>query len=155
MNQIFDRLSGAKAWTCGVLISMVTCGIGVYTGYGTTLFRGTFDEPEVLTMLVMFVNGILCIYGVSLLCKGAEDKGLNVDKLAYLGSHSVYLFLYHVYIAWMICQFTGFSMRYDPETLTAAIFAKSVLLAVASIILSILVSIGADRFRDTKYSFLF
>ena len=154
-SKLFDRLSGAKAWICGALISVISYGIAVYTGYGTTLFRGTFDEPEVLTMLAMFVNGILCIYGVSLLCKGTEDKGVNVDKLAYLGSHSVYLFLYHVYIAWMICQFTGFSMRYDPETLTTAIFAKSVLLAVISIALSILVSVLADRFRGTKYSFLF
>ena len=76
--------------------------------------------------------------------------GANVDKLAYLGSHSIYLYMYHVLVAWLISSLTGFSMRYDPEALTADIFEKSVLLTAVSIAVSILISVLADKMKKKR-----
>ena len=138
---VFDKFSGAKAWIIGILISVLTLGFSAYFGYGTNLFRGTFEEPEPLIMVFEFALGTACILGLSVLCKQFEDTGINVDSLAYLGSHSIYLYMYHVFIAWIICRFTGFSMRYDPETMTVDTFEKSLLLAIVSIAISIAISV--------------
>ena len=150
MLNVFDKLQGNSSLSVGILSTVISIGASVYLAYGTNLFRGTFDEPEVLTMIVVFVLGVLSIYGVSLVCKYIEDTNINVDKFAYLGSHSIYLYLYHVFVAWLICQITGFSMRYDPENMTNGILAKSIILAIVSIGLSILISVAADKLKRRK-----
>ena len=147
----FDRLEGAAAWICGTVASVVSIGLAVYFNYGTNLFRGTFEEPEVPVMVFLFAVGFGSIWGVSVICKQIEDMGINVGKLAFLGSHSIYLYMYHVFVAWLICEFTGFSMRYDPEEVTVLTFEKSLLLAIVTISISILISVLAiDKTKETK-----
>ena len=114
------------------------------------MFRGEFDKPEPLMMIAVFLLGFIGTYGVSLVCKQLEDSGVKVDKFAYLGSHSIYLYMYHVFVAWIICMITGFSMRYDPKTVTGEQLAISIVLAVVSIVISILISICADKIKSRK-----
>ena len=112
---LFEKLSGAAAWVTGIVTSVVSIGITAYFTLGAKMFRGEFDKPEPLIMAAVFLLGCFGTYGVSLICKQIEDSGVKVDKFAYLGLHSLYLYVYHVFIAWIICMITGFSMKYDPE----------------------------------------
>lgn len=48
------------------------------------------------------------------------------------------------------CMITGFSMRYDPENVTGEQLAISVVLAVVSIALSILISVCADKIKSKR-----
>lgn len=153
---VFDRLKGMAAWVSGVLAAVLSIAVIVSLGYGTNLFRGTFEEPVVPVMIFLYINGFISIWGVSMVARQIEDIGVNVSKLAFLGSHSIYLYMYHVFIAWLICRFTGFSMRYDPETVTVLTFEKSILLALVSIIISILISVlAADKGKDIKVKRIF
>ncbi|MEE3492551.1 hypothetical protein [Ruminococcus sp.] len=149
-GNLFDKLSGAAAWVTGIVTSVVPIGIAAYFTLGAKMFRGEFDKPEPLMMVVVFLLGSIGTYGVSLVCKQIEDSGVKVDKLAYLGSHSIYLYMYHVFVAWIICMFTGFSMRYDPKNVTGEQFAISLLLAVVSIAVSILISVCADKIKSKR-----
>lgn len=148
--KIFDKLSGVAAWVTGILTSVVSIGIAAYFGLGAKMFRGEFDKPEPLMMAAVFLLGCFGTYGVSLICKQIEDSGVKVDKFAYLGSHSLYLYVYHVFIAWIICMITGFSMKYDPENVTGEQLAISIVLAVVSIALSILISVCADKIKSKR-----
>ncbi len=147
---IFDKLSGAAAWVTGIVTAVVPIGIAAYFALGAKMFRGEFDKPEPLMMVVVFLLGCIGTYGVSLVCKQIEDRGVKVDKPAYLGSHSIYLYMYHVFVAWIICMFTGFSMRYDPKNVTGEQLAISIVLAVVSIAVSILISVCADKIKSKR-----
>ena len=140
----YERLKNISAWLLGSVISALGIGLSVYLGWGTYLFRGEFDKPEVVTMLVLFCLGNISVWGISVLCKQIEDSGINVDNIAYMGSHSIYIYMYHYFIAWIISMFTGFSMRYDAENITGDTFVKSFILAAVSIAVSILISICSD-----------
>ena len=154
--KVFDRLQGMTAWVSGALAAVISISVVVSLGYGTNLFRGTFEEPVVPVMIFLFINGFISIWGVSMVCKQIEDIGVNVSKLAFLGSHSIYLYMYHVFIAWLICSFTGFSMRYDPETMTVSTLEKSILLSLVSIVISILISVlAADKGNEIKVKRVF
>ena len=110
----------------------------VLLGYTCKLLR-VFDR---LKGMAAWISGVLA----AVASKQIEDIGVNVSKLAFLGSYSIYLYMYHVFIAWLICRFTGFSMRYDPETVTTLTLEKSILLALVSIVISILISVlAADK----------
>lgn len=148
--KIFDKLSGAAAWITGIAASVIPIGIAAYFSLGAKMFRGEFDKPEPLMMIAVFLLGFIETYGVSLVCKQLEDSGVKVDKFAYLGSHSIYLYMYHVFVAWIICMITGFSMRYDPKTVTGEQLAISILLTAVSISISILISICADKIKAGK-----
>ena len=148
--KVFDKLSGVAAWVTGITASVLSVGAASYFGFGTNLYRGSFDEPEPLIMIVILLFGSVGTLGFSLVCKQIENSGIKVDKLAYLGSHSIYLYMYHVFIAWIICMITGFSMRYDPKTVTVEQFAYSLLLAEVSITVSILISICVEKIKGRR-----
>ncbi len=48
------------------------------------------------------------------------------------------------------CMITGFSMRYDPENVTGEQLAISIVLAIVSIALSILISVCADKIKSKR-----
>ena len=147
---VFTRLKGKAAWITGVIVSAVGIGVSIYLGWGAKLFRGEFNKPEVVTMIVLFILGNVTVWGMSVLCKQIEDTGLKVDKLAYLGSHSIFIYMYHYFIAWLISMFTGFSLRYKANDVTATTLAISIVLAIVSIALSIVISICADKLKKFR-----
>lgn len=148
--KINDKLSGAAAWITGIIASVIPIGIVSYFALGMKMFRGEFDKPEPLMMIALFLLGAVGTYGVSTVCKQIEDSGAKVGKLAYLGSHSIYLYMYHMFIAWIISMITGFSLRYDPKEVTGEQIAISLLIAAVSIAVSILISICADKIKNKK-----
>ncbi len=147
---VYDRLKGVPAWIFGTLAAIFSISFSVYFGYGTKLFRGEFDEPEVISMLLIFGLGLIGSWGISMICKQIEDAGIKMNGLAYLGKQSIYIYIFHVFIAWLICLITGFSMRYDPETVTAAVIAKSILLAIVSIAVSVLIGMLSARLQKRR-----
>lgn len=148
--KINDKLSGAAAWITGIVASVIPIGIAAYFRLGMKMFRGEFDKPEPLMMIALFLLGAVGTYGVSTICKQIEDNGVKVGKFAYLGSHSIYLYMYHMFIAWIISMITGFSLRYDPKTVTGEQIAISLLIAAVSIAVSILISICADKIKNKR-----
>lgn len=149
-TNLFGKLEGSKAGVYGAILSVVGIGSSVYFGWGTNLFRGEFDKPEAVTMLVLFCLGIINVLGLSLLFRQTEDSFPLAGAIAYLGSHSIFIYMYHYFVAWIICMFTGFSMRYDADNVTGEVLAKSFILAVVSITVSILISICSDKIKSKQ-----
>lgn len=149
-GNVLGKLKGLSAWIFGIVVSVLGIGISVYLGWGKNLFRGEFDNPEVVTMIVLFCLGIVTTWGISVLCKQMEDSGINISKIAYIGSHSIFIYMYHYFIAWLISMFTGFSIRYDENNVTASTLSISIVLAIVSIALSILIALGADILKKKK-----
>ncbi len=147
-REIFARLKGASAWLVGAIVTVASVGVAAFLGWGKNLFRGAFDEPEPVTMLILFCLGCVSVWAISVLCRQIEEAGIRVDKMAYLGSHSIYIYMYHYFIAWLICMVTGFSMRYDEQDVAADVLVKSFILAAVSIALSVLISVCVDRRRS-------
>lgn len=80
-----------------------------------------------------------------------EDSEINISKIAYFGSHSIFIYMYHYFIAWLISMFTGFSIRYDENNVTASTLSISIVLAIVSIALSILISVVFDKIKLKKH----
>ena len=150
-GNVLGKLKGLSAWILGIVVSVLGIGISVYLGWGKNLFRGGFDKPEVVTMIVLFCLGIVTTWGISVLCKQMEDSGINISKIAYFGSHSIFIYMYHYFIAWLISMFTGFSIRYDENNVTASTLSISIVLAIVSIALSILISVVFDKIKLKKH----
>ena len=136
-------MKGIKAWF--ISIGSVAIGVTVLTitGFGTNVFRGTFDWIEPITMVILFVCSILVVWGFGSFCKLWEETGARINEIAWLGSHSLYIYLFHMFYAWLISTITGFSILYKDE-ITAQTVVISVLIALASLALSILTGIIAD-----------
>lgn len=142
---VFDKIKGLSAYLIGAGMFILGIGISVYLKWGINLFRGEFDEPEIVTMLVLFCLGILTTWGISMICKQMEDSEINISKIAYIGSHAIFIYMYHYFIAWMIAMFTGFSIRYDVSNMTAGTLPISIVIAVVSIALSILIGVVSTK----------
>ncbi len=149
-GDLFARLKGKAAWITGVIVTVVGCGVSIYLEWGSKLYRGQFDKPEVVSMIVLFVLGNVTVWGISVLCKQIEDTGIKVDKLAYLGSHSIFIYMYHYFIAWLISMITGFSLTYKENNVTLGDLAISIVIAIVSIALSIVISVCADKIKKHR-----
>ena len=73
-------------------------------------FRGSFGENELLSMFLCIAAAVPFVFGIGILFALIESKGLGMDKLAWLGSHSLIIYLFHMFFAWIICTVTGFSV---------------------------------------------
>ena len=107
------------------------------------LFRGAFAENEVVSMLLCIISSLLIIWGLGMIFKKIEQAGARVTELAWLGSHSLLIYLYHMFFAWIISIITGFSLRY-PEEVDGAFLWKTILLAAVCLVLCILRYVFAD-----------
>ena len=81
--------------------------------------------------------------GLGIIFKKIDQAGVRVKELAWIGSHSLLIYLYHMFFAWILSVITGFSLRY-PEEVDASFVWKTVLLALASLLLCILRYVFAD-----------
>ena len=140
-----DFMRGGIGWGVSIAAIVSTMGANTALQYGTNLFRGTFDQPEPVTMLALFALGVVGNWGLASLCLKIEQAGMRVKELAWIGSNSLIPYLFHMLFAWLICVLTGFSTFYDPETVTPTIFAESILLTLAAIGLSVVTAIIINR----------
>lgn len=139
-------LSNAARWGAGAALLITGIVVCMVKEPSPNQFRGSFGENEVVSMLCCIAAGILVIWGLGLLCRMAEQSGARVKEVAWLGSHSLIIYLYHMFFAWIICIITGFSIRYEEPT-DAGTIAKSVLLTAACLGLTIIRNMIEDRLK--------
>ena len=108
-NSAFELkwMSGAKGWIISLFALAAGVAIAMSKEPSTNLFRGCFPENEVVNMLLVIVSSLLVIWGVGNLCRLAETSGIRVKELSWLGSHSLLIYLFHMFFAWLISIFTG------------------------------------------------
>ncbi len=108
---------------------------------GTIYLVATKAEP--------LVEAIPFIWGLGLVCAQAEKAGVRTKELAWLGSHSLIIYLYHMFLAWIIGIITGFSVFYEDPS-DGRTIALSVLLTLACLALAIGRNIVEDRLQARK-----
>ena len=144
--KLFDipKFSAAHEWIFGGISLAAGVVIDLVKTPSTNLFRGSFADNEVVSMLLCLLSGLLFIWGLGLICKRIECANIRVKELSWLGSHSLLIYLYHMFIAWIISQITGFSLFYqdpsDPLTITL-----SILLGVGCLVICILRYVIGDK----------
>ena len=137
------KLSGAKEWVLSLLALSGGIVISVLQPENTEMYRGSFPQNEVVNMLLCIAASLLANCGLAVLCKKIEQAGVRVKELAWIGSHSLLIYLYHMFFFWILCIITGFPMRF-PEEPSAAVIAQSVLVTIVVAALCILRYVCAD-----------
>ena len=147
-NSAFELkwMSGAKGWISSVIALAAGVAIAMLKEPSVNLFRGNFAEGEVVSMLLTIASSLLFIWGLGNICRLAETSGIRVKELSWLGSHSLLIYLFHMFFAWIICIITGFSLSFE-ETVTFDVVLKSLLLGVVCLGLCILLNIIVDKIK--------
>ena len=127
---------GAK-WTLAVLLTATGVVIALLKAPAMNQFRGSFGENELLSMLLCIAAAAPFAWGIGLLFALMENRGLGMEKLAWLGTHSLIIYLFHMFYAWIISVVTGFSVFYQ-EPVPAEVLLGSVLLTFCCLVLCIL-----------------
>lgn len=142
-------VSGAKGW--GIAILSLAAGVAVcmLKEPSINLYRGSFGGNEAVQMLLCIAGTLLVIFGLAMICRLAEGAGARVKELAWLGSHSLTVYLWHMFFAWIISMITGFSTRY-PEEVDAGLVAKSLLLTLVCLGLAVLLAIAQDKIKARR-----
>lgn len=139
--------SGAKEWICALVALAGGIGLLMWKEPCANLFRGTFAaEPqnEPMAVVLCVVASLLFIWGVGEVCKLVELAGMRVQELSWLGSHSLIVYLYHMFFAWIVCTITGFSMKYE-EPIAPEVLWGSVALTFGCLALCILRDIIGEK----------
>ena len=142
-------LTGAKGWVAGILSLAAGIAICMAKEPCINVFRGSFGGNEVVQMLLCTAASLLVIFGLAMICRLAEEAGVRMKELAWLGSHSMTMYIWHMFLAWIMCNITGFSMRY-PATADAGLVLKSVLLTAVCLLLCILLAIAEERLKARR-----
>lgn len=129
-NVLVNWIVGAVLLIGGIVWALQLESLG-------NLFRGTFGENQVLSMLAATGSSVLFILGLGILLRRVELTGIKLTPLSYLGEHSLHIFIYHTFFAFFISKFTGILLQSDFKDAvpTAGNHALSVLLIVLCIAL--------------------
>ena len=144
------KSKGFLKWLLYALVLLCGIAVSCWKEPSTNIFRGTFGEQEVLSMILCIGSSSLLIFGLSGLCRTYEEAGYRTDEIAWLGSHSLNIYLCHVFFAWLISVFTGFSIMNYGDSSTVAEKLFSVLLFVADMALCIGVEIFEQKLKEKK-----
>lgn len=149
--KLFDHpaLKGAKEIVLSLVCIVAGAVICAMKQPDLNMYRGTFNDSAVISMLLTLSSSLLLIYGFSIVCKRIEIAGVRVKELCWLGSHSLLIYLFHMFIAWVVCQITGFSMFYE-EPVEPLTVAKSFLLMAISLTVCILINVIGDKITAHK-----
>ena len=145
-EKLFEKplFTGTSGWILSLALLGAGLTVSMLKAPVPNLFRGSFGDPEVVCMLLCILSALLVIPGLSGLCVMVEKSGLRTNELGWIGSHSLIVYIYHMFFAWIICLLTGFSLQYE-EPFTGTLVVKSFLLALACLGLSVLRCIAGDR----------
>ncbi|MBQ3425431.1 MAG: acyltransferase family protein [Clostridia bacterium] len=148
---LFEKpvFNGAKGWMLSPLLLAAGAASSMFKAPCLNLFRGSFGEPEVANMLLCVLSSLLFIPGLTGLCAQVERAGGRTKELCWLGSHSLLIYIYHMFLAWILCQITGFSITYEAPG-SVGVMAGSVLLALACIALVILRYVAGERIAEKR-----
>ena len=150
-KQLFElpSMTGAKGWVCALIGLAAGFGIALWREPVVNTFRGFFPDPEALNMVFSIAATLPAVWGIGTICRLVEEAGCRVQELAWLGSHSQTIYIYHFFYAWVLSVITGISLRY-PDPLPGGMFLKSVGIACGALALSILTGIIEDRIEKAK-----
>lgn len=150
-QKLFDlpALSGGSRWGLGIALLVIGTALSLWKVPSPNQFRGSFGEQELVSMLLCIAAAIPFIWGLGLVCAQAEKAGVRTKELAWLGSHSLIIYLYHMFLAWIIGIITGFSVFYEDPS-DGRTIALSVLLTLACLALAIGRNIVEDRLQARK-----
>lgn len=150
-QKLFDLefMSGGAKWGAGICLLAVGTAVSLWKTPSMNVFRGSFGENEVLSMLLCIAAAIPFIWGAGLVCAQIEKVGVRITEIAWLGSHSLLIYLYHMFFAWILCTITGFSIQYE-EPSSAGTIAKSLLLTLTCLALGVLVNLLSDAVAAKK-----
>ena len=139
--------SGAKEWICALVALAAGIGLSMWKEPCMNVFRGVFAaEPqnEPMAIVLCVVASLLFVWGLAEVCKLIELAGVRVTELSWLGSHSLIVYLYHMFFAWIVCIITGFSLKYETPVSTAVLW-QSVALTLGVLALCILRDIIGEK----------
>lgn len=127
--------------TAALLISVV---LGLQSEPLDNLFRGYFGEEPIQNMLVVTAAAFFLICGLGILMRRLELSGVKMKALSYMGEHSLHIFIYHMFFAYFISQFTGIALSsaFKGENLPTA---GDHVLSVIMIVICILLPLGLER----------
>ena len=147
-NSAFELkwVSGAKGWIISIIALAAGVTISMLKEPCANLFRGAFPEIEVVSMLLIIASSLLFIWGLGNICRLTETSGIRVKELSWLGSHSLLIYLFHMFFAWIICIITGFSLSFK-ETVSFEVVLQSLLLGVVVLALCIVLNIIVDKLK--------
>ena len=140
-------LSTGASSAVGILLVAVGVVVTMLKAPAVNLFRGSFGENEVLSMILCIVAAVPFSFGIGILFARIEEAGVRLKEIAWLGSHSLFLYLFHMFFAWIISVITGFSVQYK-DPVTAGVIAGSVLLTVVCVALCILRGMLDDKLKQ-------
>lgn len=142
-------VTGAAGWITGVVLLAGGIAVSLLKEPSTNLFRGSFGENEPVQMLLIIAETVLAVSGLTLLFRLAENAGLRMKEFAWLGVHSLIIFLGHVFVAWIISGITGFSLKYK-EPVEAGVVAGSVWVCLGSLTVTVLWALLLDRIKKAR-----
>ncbi len=145
-QQLFElpALSGGKGWISGMAVLAAGLAIALLREPVLNTFRGYFPEPEVISMILSIIFSLMVIWGLTMVCRLVEEAGIRVKELAWIGSNSMTIYLFHYFFAWGISIISGFSLRYAAPV-PADVVWKSALVALGAFLLSVLYAVIVNR----------
>lgn len=151
LNHLFEleSVNGVKGWLCAAAALAAGLVLTFLSEPVLNTFRGYFPEPEALSMLICIIYSLLIIWGLGTIYRLAEEAGLRVKELAWLGCNSLTVYLFHFFFAWIISIISGFSLRYaDPSP--ADVVWKSAAVAAGSFVLCIVWILIEEKITESK-----
>ena len=142
-------VDGAKGWAYALVSMAAGLAIGFWREPVLNNFRGTFPEPEFLSMVFCILASILFVWGLGNAFRMIETTGVRVTELAWVGENSMTIYLFHYFFAWVLSIIFGLSLRYT-EPLEPGFFAKSAALTAASFALCVLYAIVQNKIKEQK-----
>ena len=139
-------LSEGAKWTLAVSLTALGVVIALLKAPAFNQFRGSFGKNEVLSMLLCIAAATPFALGIGSLFALIESRGLGMGKLAWLGTHSLIVYLFHMFYAWIISAVTGFSVFYQ-EPVSDKVLTGSVLLSAGCLVLCVLRAVMEDRVK--------
>lgn len=143
----FPPLSTGASSAVAVLLMSIGIVTAICKEASVNLFRGSFGENEVYSMILCIVAAVPFCWGIGIFFAQIEKAGARLKEIAWVGSHSLFLYLFHMFYAWILCVLTGFSVQYE-EPVSAEVVAGSVLLIFICVDLCILRGFLDDREKE-------
>lgn len=146
---VFPPLS--RGVSCVIAVCLVAAGIAVamLKEPSGNVFRGQFGENEILSMILNIGAALPFVWGIGILFAQMEKAGVRLKEIAWIGQHSLFLYILHMFYAWIICAITGFSVRYR-EPVSSGVLVGSIFLTIACTVLCILSGLLSDRLKMAR-----
>jgi len=132
-----QSMTGVRGWLIAICVLSAGLTIAFLREPVLNTFRGYFPDPEALSILLCIIFSLFVIWGLGVICRLTEEAGIRIKELAWIGSNSMTIYLFHYFFAWVISIISGFSLRYQAPA-SNDIFWKSAAVAVGAFVLCIL-----------------